>query len=873
MALSSGTRLGPYEILAPLGAGGMGEVYRARDTRLDRTVAIKILPAEFSADPERRQRLSREARAISSLSHPNICTLYDVGHQDGTDFLVMEHLEGETLAQRLEKGPLPTEQVLRIGIEIASALARAHRQGIVHRDLKPGNVMLTKSGAKLLDFGLAKTGAAPATSMTDMLTASKPLTAERTVVGTFQYMSPEQIEGREIDARSDLFSFGALLYEMAAGRRAFEGKSQASVMAAILERDPPPMSNLAPLSPPALERLVRVCLAKDPDERWQSAHDLQVQLDWIAERAEEGGGSKGAESKTGTREKLAWGAVLALLMLTAALAIVPLRSRPQSAPLIRSSLLPPADSSFVPYNFAISPDGTRLAFVATGPDGRDTLWVRVLSASSAQQMSGTEEAKFPFWAPDSQRIGFFAEGKLKAVDTTGGAVHVLCEALIGRGGTWNREGTIVFAPSVVGPLNRVSERGGEPVPITRIPRQGSGQAQRWPYFLPDGKHFLYFVDWSTAEDPQGNGIYIGSLDGGASKLLSSDLNGNVAFAAGRLLYVRDRSLVAQPFDPDRAEFLGPAVPVAEQEVSKDQTFWYGGFSVSQEGLLVIQSTAALSTRLTWFDHGGKQVGQLPGLGYWDPRLSPDGRSLVVASDEARNGKYYIHVMDLERGITTRLTDGGSEGSPVWSHDGRRVAYTTVVDHSVAIFEVSADGSGAPQLVVKSAAKLMMNDWSADGHLAFMDFKKGIPYAAIYAEAGREVTPFCPGGEARFSPDGKWVACTEPGGYPLLNIFVQPFPGPGGRIQISSEGGAQPIWSRDGREIYYVAPDRKLMAVAFDSQKGAGGTPRALFQTHIVAPNFVNFQYDVAPDGRFLINSLNPDSPLTLFANWPSLLAK
>ena len=871
MTLSTGTRLGPYEILGSIGAGGMGEVYRARDTRLDRTVAVKILPAELSSDPERRKRLSREAKAISGLSHPNICTLYDVGHQDGTDFLVMEYLEGETLADRLEKGAMRTDEALRIAMDIAGALDRAHREGIVHRDLKPGNIMLTKSGAKLLDFGLAK-AVAPAVNLSAMPTASKPLTAEGKIVGTFQYMSPEQVEGKEVDARSDIFSFGAVLYEMATGRRAFEGKTQASLAAAILERDPPAMSALVPMTPRALDRLVRTCLAKDPDNRWQSAHDLRQELSWIAEGGEALAAAVAPVRPARPREWAAWSVAAALVVVALILALMLLRATPPAVQVVRSSLLPPPENSFTPYNFAISPDGTRLAFVAVGPDGLNHLWVRVLSASGAQEISGSEDAIYPFWAPDSRRVGFFGEGKLRTVDTAIGSVKMLCDAPVGRGGTWNRDGTIVFAPSVASPLLRISDSGGEPVPLSAPLAPGSGHGYRWPYFLPDGKHYLYFSDWNMPGDPESNGVYIGSLDGGKPKLLTSELTGNVEFAAGRLLYVRDRSLMAQPFDPNRMEFTGPALPIVEEGVIKDTAgFHHAGFSVSQNGVVIIQSFAAFSTRLLWYDHAGKEIGQVPGMGYWDPRFSPDGRSLAVASDDVRNGKYYIHVIDLATGRSMRLTDGGREGTPVWSHDGKKIAFVSTEGNSTSIYEISADGSGSPRLLVKGAQKLV-NDWSSDGHLVYMDFGKGLPFLGVYSDADQKAGEIGIGAEARFSPDGKWLARIEPRTR-YQEIFVQPFAGSGARIQISQGGGAEAVWRHDGREIYYIGPDRRLIAVTFDPVTKTAGAPRALFQTHIVGPTFVLFQYDVAPDGRFLINSLSPDSPLTLITNWPAMISK
>jgi Tol biopolymer transport system component len=541
--------------------------------------------------------------------------------------------------------------------------------------------------------------------------------------------------------------------------------------------------------------------------------------------------------------------------------------------LLRSSLLPPANFSFEPYNFAVSPDGTRLAFVAVGPDGKNTLWVRALSAPGAQQLNGTEWASFPFWSPSGGRIGFFAEGKLKTVDITGGAVEILCEAPIGRGGTWNRDGTIVFAPTIAGPLYRVSASGGVPAPVTRLPRSGSGQGHRSPSFLPDGKHFLYFLDWSVPQDQQRNGIYVGSLDSAEPKLVSPELSGTVAYASGNLLYVRSSSLMAQPFNLDRLETTGPPVAIAQQEVEKDPNFSQSGFSASQNGVLIFQSALDSPARLVWFDSRGKELQQIPEIGYSFPCLSPDGHYLAVASDDEHNGKYFLRVYDLERGVSTRLGEGIIQETPTWSRDGKRITYPTARDGMYYLEEISADGSGPPRVLLKGA-RMAPTDWSPDGHLVFMDFGEGRPHLAVYSASDHQVTEFSgAGAEGQFSPDGKWIAYTGTGGHAARDVFVQPFPGSGGRIQISSAGGAQPHWSHDGRQLFFIQPDRKLMAVSFDPQKGAAGAPRVLFQTRIVAPVFLTFQYVVSPDGRFLINSFPSSSsaPLTVLTGWTTLV--
>lgn len=868
MRLKPGTTLGVYEVASPIGSGGMGEVYRARDTRLDRTVAIKVLPAELSGKPSSRQRLDREARAISSLSHPHICTLYDVGCQDDIEYLVLEYLEGETLAKRLLRGPLPIAEVLRFGIQIAEALEQAHRQGIIHRDLKPGNIMLTGSGVKVLDFGLAKavaTTGRDGNARHNVQTAGESLTAQGAFVGTFPYTSPEQLLGSDIDARSDVFALGAVLYEMAAGRKAFEGTAPASLMAAVLEREPQPLREVQPLVPPNLERLVRICLAKNPDERWQAAHDVKVQLQWLLEGASDAGPAAAVTTRRSARF-MAWAAVVLVAVLALGFWYYG-RLRPWPAESVRSSILPPHGSSFLPYNFAISPDGSRLAFVALGPDGKTALWVRGLSSSTAQQLAGTEDALYPFWSPDSLRVGFFAQGRLKTITLANSAVEVVCVAASGFGGTWNRDGVIVFAPGVTGPLYHVPATGGTPETVTQVPR--GSESHHWPFFLPDGQHVLYFVNWSGPSNPQHNGAYVASLGMTAPKQISPHVTGKVLFASGNLLFVDDRRIMAEPFDTRRLQASGPAVPLTQEEVDKFFDFWQSGFSVSQDGKLVFQSAADAPSRFVWYSSAGKETEQFLETGSEGPQFSPDGRSLAVYSDDEHNGKHFIRVYDLERRVSTRVTDGGNESNPVWSPDGKYIAFR---DASLNIERIRADASGPPEPLV-TGTNVIPCDWSRDGHLIYMSLEGGpFPGLDVYSVLDHKSTGFAESGaEAQFSPDGKWVAYIR---LPEREIVVQPFPGPGPRVQISNmPGSSQPRWDRDGRKVFFIQPDRKLMVAVFNPKTNSAGTPQLVAQTRITTAVFGWFQYAMAPDGRLLVNSLptNDSAPLTLITGWTALL--
>jgi hypothetical protein len=626
MAVAAGTRLGPYEILSPLGAGGMGEVYRARDTRLDRTVAVKVLPAHLAQDPERRARFEREARAASALNHPHICTIHDVGQQDGIDYLVMEHLEGETLADRLEKGALPQEQALRIGAEVADALDKAHRAGIVHRDLKPGNVMLTKTGAKLLDFGLARVaepGGMPGGGLSTFPTQAKPLTEEGSLLGTFQYMAPEQLEGKEADARTDIFALGSLLYEILTGKRAFEGKSQASLIGAILKDEPKPISTLLPMTPPALDRLVRRCLAKDPDERWQSAADVVAELNWIAEGGSQAGVSAPAMAGLGRKMRLAWGLVAVLAVLAAGLGLM-LRSRPPAEPTrtaLRASLLPPPGTTYGGslIGIALSPDGRRLAFRALSPDGRNRVWVRSLDSDDARPIEGTDTSvatdmtvpnPFPFWSPDGRWLGFLSDGEVKKVDLSGGRPVTLCAVPGLRGAAWG-PGDVILLGVLGGPILRVPAAGPPPQPATKV---AAGEYHTNPVFLPDGRHFL-FVSWmgSGYSSQNSQDLMVGSLDPGeAPKRLRSVLGARLFYSpTGHIVYNGQEGITTQPFRLDRLELSGePRTLVAATGAGFQRT----SMTASRDTLVL--GHPPLPGRLAWIDRDGRPLGTLGSVGEW-----------------------------------------------------------------------------------------------------------------------------------------------------------------------------------------------------------------------------------------------------------------
>ncbi len=837
MALTAGTKLGPYEIQSLLGAGGMGEVYRSRDTRLDRTVAIKVLASHLSASPELKQRMEREGRAISSLNHPHICQLYDIGSHNGTDYLVMEFLEGETLAERLRKGAMPLAEVLKIGIAVAEALALAHRSGIVHRDLKPGNIMLTTGGAKLMDFGLAKplgtaasgsgmvgSGTAPP-SFTAAATLSgptplSPLTAAGSIIGTIQYMSPEQIEGKEADARSDIFAFGAVLYEMVTGKRPFSGKSQISLASSILESDPPPINTLKPLTPSAFEHVVTTCLQKNPEERYQTAHDIKIELQWIA--TEKIAADKPASPAVAappvaarSRERLGWAAgVVAAILLGAAAGVLFYHSA-QTGPAIRAAINPPANATLALVgDFAgppvLSPDGASIAFVATGADGKNMIWVRPLNAPEAHMLANTEAATFPFWSPDSRFVGFFAGGKLKTIDLNGGSPLIVCDAPFGRGGAWRPDGMILFAPEAQSPLVRVNASGGTPVPVTKL--ETAQTSHRWPFFLPDGKHFLYlFVDASNSGT---DAVYYASVDGREkSKLVASQ--SNAIYADGFLLFMRGGQLMAQPFDPAKGILSGEIQNLASG-VMEDASTWHMDASVASNGLMVFSNGGTGDQQMVWMDRGGKQIAtvakKVSNLVRF--KLSPQADRIAFEIDNG-TGAHDIWVYDVARGVQTKLTFGPVENdAPIWSPDGKWIVYTAFdsnLNLHAKLYRKPSDGSGAPELLLSDDQVANATDWSRDGKYLLYARGPSGNYWEIWAlplEGERKpwlvVPRSAPGSyayEGHLSPDGRWLAyASAESGNP--EVYVTAFRGGQGKWQVSTNGGHRPQWSRDGKELYY-----------------------------------------------------------------------
>jgi len=891
MTLSTGTRLGPYEIIGPLGAGGMGEVYRARDTKLGREVAVKVLSSAFSTDRDRLHRFEQEASAAGALNHPNILVIHHVDTHEGAPYIVSELLEGETLSQRMTGAPLAQRRVIDYALQIARGLAAAHEKGIVHRDLKPDNLLITVDGrVKILDFGLAKLIGRSDTELSQTNIPTRRVdTDPGKVMGTAGYMSPEQVKGRPVDHRSDIFSFGAILYEMLSGRRAFYGESAAETMSAILKEDPPDLSRTNNSVSPLLERLVNRCLEKNPEERFHSASDLAFALEALC-----GSGPissqkmnviAGLSAPSRLVKHLSWfiAGVLALaLLVTIPFVIRTLRQVPTQSNVIRAAINQPENASFLPRSqFAVSPDGLRIVFVARPAGGRQSLWIRPLGALAAQPLAGTEEATYPFWSADSRFVGFFSQSKLKKVDASGGPPQTLCDAPNGRGGTWNQDGVIVFAPDNYRPLYRVSSSGGPSVPVTRLDDSKLQATHRWPWFLPDGRHFLYRSGTtSSSSQKENNGIYLGSLDSNEQRLILG-VDTMPAYASGYLLFVRETALMAQPFDDKTFQLTGDALPITER-VQVDFVLSRAVFSVSQNGVLVSQSGATVlaDRQLLWYERDGKQTTAVgaPGL-YAQTQLSPDGERLAIGVFDIQQGSPEIWVYELSRDVPIRFTfDPDFDASPIWSPDGGRIVWRSSRKGHYDLYQKVSSGAGNDEILLESEENKIPSSWSADGRfIAYINtsikdktqndvwilptFGDGKPFPLLQTPAN-EI-------DAQFSPDGRWIAyVSDESG--TNQVYIAPFPTLGGKWQISRSGGVEPRWRGDGKEIFFLSPDNKLMAVTLNAKESnlEVGNAQPLFDVHPANPP--GYHYDVTSNGkRFLVDTTTDwnSAPLALVINW------
>lgn len=861
----------------------MGEVYRAKDTKLGRDVAVKVLPETFFQEKESIARFEREAKSLAAVSHPHIAALYSFEEVSGRHLLVMELAEGETLAKRLTKGAIPPAELLKTGIEIASALEAAHRVGIVHRDLKPGNVMLTRVGVKLLDFGLAKALASegPIDGPTSALTAAQDLTREGEILGTLSYMAPEQLEGKKPDPRTDIFALGATLYEMATGRKPFSGTSQASVISAIMKEEPVPIAQLQPVAPPALDRIVRTCLAKNPEDRWQAARDVALQL-------RDASGADGGPLPARPRYAL-MAVITAVLVLGAAGLTALLSNRaPVDVEPVVFSVAPPGRSAFSSHpgetTFSVSPDGRNLAFVAPNDNGQSVLWVRSTQSLSPRQLPGTEGAAAPFWSPDSRWIGFFAGGRLDKIEAAGGASLQICEVQgLYMTGTWSHRGEILFAQLTDGAIHRVPAAGGVPTTAVKADASQKEGSVCLPRFLPDSRHFLYF---GRSAGTLQTYVRLGDIETGQSSVLLTDCSrvefapasAQRPFGPGFLLFVRGGVLLAQPFDPASLRTTGEPHSVV-QEVMYFAFTGTGAFSASENGLLAYRSSQG-PAQLQWLDRLGHRLGAegQPGL-YANVRLSPDGRRFATVVLDPRTGTGNLWIARVASGILTRLTSGVRDDFfPVWSPDGSTLAFSTGSPRGPPhLYESSLDG-GEPRELTPMGNVQWIQDWSRDGRF--------ICYSESRLETGQDIwildrsdhlrtKPFLATAfdefEPQFSPDGRWMAYSsnESGAY---EIYLTSFPNPGKRVRASSAGGSRPRWRRDGKELYYVSGDNRMMSVPIRlGDAPEVSAPQTLFS--LGADGWRD--YDVLGDGTKFLVVMNageqPSRFISVTTNWLTAL--
>lgn len=880
-----GARLGPYEIQSALGAGGMGEVYRARDTRLDRTVAIKVLPSDVAADPERRVRFEREARAVAALSHPHICVVHDVGRDNGIDYLVMELLDGETLATRLDKGALPLDEALRVAIAVADGLTAAHRHGIVHRDLKPANIMLTKNGAKLLDFGLSKR-AEPAVTLggnSTHATAATDLTDRGTILGTLHYMSPEQVEGREADARSDIWALATVLYEMVTGARPFVGETPASVLSAILKDSPTAIRARQPMAPFALDRLVSAGLAKNPEDRWQDVRDMKRELQWLLTDRSSPASNGHVESRLSRARSIAVALAVAGVVLGAA-SVWWLRTPPSAAldPRRVLSLAPP-EGIRITGSLAIAPDGRSIVFVGQGAEGAPSLWIRSFDTGLSRQLPNTDDPSYPFWSPDSDAVGFFANGKLKTVSlNAGGPPKVLATATSGRGGAWGQNAQILFTPETNSPILAVSTAGGEPHAVTTLDLSRGAFAHRWPSFV-DNEHFLFTVQSTQSETA---GLYLGSLRAPQTTRLAPQYS-NGLYADGMLLHVNNGRVVASALD------VAKGVVTAAAEVSGPVAFamglGHGVFSAVGSLLAYVPGPGeSPASVLEWFDRSGRPLGRLASdsdlskYNAYFQQISPRGGRVLVSAFTTTTADIWL--VDVERGVASRSTfDDATEINPVWAPDGAQLAYATNRGGFYNMYRQSASSPGTERKIADAKSHQYPTDWSRDGGTIIYTNIDSKTQADIWAipESGGAPTQITNGRfneyAAHLSPNGNWLAYTsdESG---RAEVYVQRFPGGGGKVPLSTQGGTEPVWRADGRELFYVGADRKVYVVPLAAGAGATGgatlTPGKATRVFDVPVDtslgsMHGSHLAVSPDGqRFLIStSTINENALTAVVNW------
>ena len=891
MALRPGTRIGAYEITGTLGAGGMGEVYRATDTNLKRAVAIKVLPESVAADRERLARFQREAEVLASLNHPNIAQIYGLERSDGTTALVMELVEGPTLADRIAQGPIPVDEALPIAKQIAEALEAAHEQGIIHRDLKPANVKVRPDGTvKVLDFGLAKalepmSGSNVDATASPTITSPAMMTGVGVLLGTAAYMSPEQARGKPVDKRTDIWAFGCVLYEMLTGQRAFAGEDVSETLANVIKSQPD-WSRLPANTHGAVRRLLRRCVQKDARERLHDTSDVRIEI-------QEAQTTQDAEVTTfvgrvsaGRRERVAWTllALSTLALVTSAMLYLR-RTVPEAVVTRLDVVTPPTIDSF---SFALSPDGRQLVFVANG-EKASQLWVRPFDQTTAQPLAGTEGAVYPFWSPDALAVGFFADGKLKRINLTGGAVQVLADAPVPRGGTWNAEDVIVFAPATNTSLMRVSARGGAVAPVTRLAaEQGS---HRWPQFLPDGRRFLFSMVTGV---PKTHGAYIASLDGGEPMLVMLAETAALYAAPGYLLLGSQGVLTAYAFDAVSGTVATEPIPVA-QGVGTDDGAFHSAVSVSRQGVLAHRAGTGSRRQLVWVNRMGEiqgGVGSLDEYALANPEVAPDGRR--VALNRTVEGNNDAWLIDVARGVPTRFTfDAALDSGPIWSPDGSQLVFRSTRKGGYDLFQKAASGTVDEQPLLITPENESPLDWSRDGHLLLYQTQNPKTASDIWAlPMMGERKPFAVLQSAfdeiqgQFSPDGRWLAyvSNESGRY---ETYIRTFPKAGRKWQVSAAGGSQPRWRRDGRELFYVASDMRLMAVtvrrAADGDLIEAGTPVVLFPTRLATGGnlpptgfLTRAQYAVAPDGRFLVNMALDNAvtaPITVVQNWTAGLKR